>query len=335
MEQIQPWFYEAFQCVAQACSDTCCAGWEIYVDPAALERYQADDSAFGLYRQSKLSMGQDGPMFALDGQGRCPFLTEEHLCTMILQDGEGSLCHICTHHPRFYKVYGPYDERGIGLCCPEGSRLLLSQPLRFQRCHQPGSVAPDPMAETVFELRGLLQEILLDRSLPYSERSQEALAVAGGAQCQLYGGQVVEHWGAKAQLWQWLLEEMMALEPIHQDWQEYLQRLQAQLPALLEAEPAFCQSDAYNQDQYGDVAAYLLYRHFPDVLEDGALVPRVAFALLSTLFVHLCYLNAWLEQGTLSPEDKVYHLKNWSKQVEYSQENTAQFLAACRALTLQ
>ena len=37
MKFIKPNFYDAFHCTAAACSDTCCAGWEIDVDPDTVE----------------------------------------------------------------------------------------------------------------------------------------------------------------------------------------------------------------------------------------------------------------------------------------------------------
>ena len=39
-----PHYYRKFQCTASACTDTCCAGWQIMIDDKSLEnikRYQA------------------------------------------------------------------------------------------------------------------------------------------------------------------------------------------------------------------------------------------------------------------------------------------------------
>lgn len=332
MDYIQPWFYDQFHCIAHLCNDTCCAGWEIYIDDASLANYRGDNSEFGLYRQSKIVETADGATFILAENKRCPFLNSQNLCTMILEDGASSLCHICTHHPRFYKEYGHYDEQGIGLCCPEGSRLLLSAPLHFQRRHVEAETPPDPVAETIFELRGLLQEILLDRELSFTDRCLEALQVARQAQSQLYGqtARQGEPLVTKETLYQTLLTQMMALEPINEEWQTYLEAMKAQLPRLLVREGDFCHSSACDPNQYGDISAYILYRHFPDALWDGEIVPRLTFAVLGALFVHLCYLSAWIKQETLTQEDKAVHLKNWSKQVEYSDENTQQFLLSCK-----
>ena len=41
-----PDYYEAFSCTADACEDTCCAGWQIVVDEEALERYRAEKGPY-------------------------------------------------------------------------------------------------------------------------------------------------------------------------------------------------------------------------------------------------------------------------------------------------
>ncbi len=65
------------------------------------------------------------PHFVLDAHENCPFLRNDGLCEMIIGLGEGSLCEICTEHPRFYHQYPGRMEVGLGLCCEEVVRLLL------------------------------------------------------------------------------------------------------------------------------------------------------------------------------------------------------------------
>ena len=33
-----PHYYNRFQCMAGSCPDTCCAGWEIAIDPKSLKK---------------------------------------------------------------------------------------------------------------------------------------------------------------------------------------------------------------------------------------------------------------------------------------------------------
>ena len=40
-----PDYYHEFTCVAGKCEDTCCAGWQIVADEAALEKYKNETGA--------------------------------------------------------------------------------------------------------------------------------------------------------------------------------------------------------------------------------------------------------------------------------------------------
>ena len=48
MLQIYPPFYKRFRCMASACPDSCCVGWEVVDDDAALEEAFRYDPAFSL-----------------------------------------------------------------------------------------------------------------------------------------------------------------------------------------------------------------------------------------------------------------------------------------------
>ena len=93
-----PDYYEAFSCTADACEDTCCAGWRIVVDEEALERYRAEKGPY----QKKLREAvcwRDGT-FRQDPLRRCKFLKKDNLCEMYQQLGADSLCKTCRTYPR-------------------------------------------------------------------------------------------------------------------------------------------------------------------------------------------------------------------------------------------
>lgn len=317
MKEIKPWFYDQFQCTAQHCSDTCCAGWAVMVDDESTQRYRQDTSPFGLHRQSKLVDTPDGAAFEMNEDGRCPFLTKDNLCQMIQAQGAASLCEICANHPRFFVDYGQYEEAGIGLCCEEGCRLLLSEPLHFG-LHTQGDNPEDTLADTLFQLRSTLQEIALDTTLPLSACISELRSLAHLAQCQLYGQTDEGH----PMTWEKLLEIMADMEPIDECWQVYLTRMTHALPTILQTMPAYMQSPAFPRQTYGNVLAYLLYRHFPYGYWDGAVLGRTQWAVSSLSFLHLCFCDYWHTYGDLPMGAQIELVKNWSKQVEYSDENT-------------
>ena len=40
MLYVVPDYYKEFQCIADQCEDTCCAGWQIVVDKRSLKKYK-------------------------------------------------------------------------------------------------------------------------------------------------------------------------------------------------------------------------------------------------------------------------------------------------------
>ena len=73
-----PEYYSRFRCIASKCRNTCCAGWEIDIDPESLSRYQRMMGEFG--SRVKRSISLDGtPHFILSDHERCPLLNQNNL----------------------------------------------------------------------------------------------------------------------------------------------------------------------------------------------------------------------------------------------------------------
>lgn len=184
-----PDYYDRFRCIASRCTDNCCIGWEIGIDPAALADYQSQPGAFGDRLRAAIQPG-DPPFFALTKSGRCPFLNEENLCDIYRQLGENHLCSICDQHPRFHNWFGAEKESGLGLSCEEAARLILfSAPPRLL-CRETLE-APDPDTELNPELLAGLRAvreaafaILAEPSLPLAHRLALLAAL----------GQDLQHW---------------------------------------------------------------------------------------------------------------------------------------------
>lgn len=132
MKYHKPSFFDQFKCIGSACTDTCCAGWEIEVDETTAQGYLAEKGAFGDRLRHEIG-SEPGEYFFKLKNNRCPFLNKENLCDIFINLGEDRLCDICREHPRFYNWFGDYTEVGLGLCCEEAERLLFSdsKPLTF------------------------------------------------------------------------------------------------------------------------------------------------------------------------------------------------------------
>jgi len=124
MYEVVPDYYYEFKCIAEKCKHTCCAGWEIDIDEKSLNRYKND-------RLDYICEGEY-PHFILDENERCPYLTENNLCRLIIENGEDYLCQICTDHPRFRNYWETITETGLGLCCEAAAELILLRKQPFK-----------------------------------------------------------------------------------------------------------------------------------------------------------------------------------------------------------
>ena len=84
-----PSYYKKFSCIADACPDTCCAGWQIVIDETSLDKYEELSGPFG--NRIRNSIDWDEEIFFQYGS-RCAFLNEEDLCDIQKELGESYLC---------------------------------------------------------------------------------------------------------------------------------------------------------------------------------------------------------------------------------------------------
>lgn len=124
MKHIVPDYYNKFSCIGDKCKHNCCIGWEISIDSVTYDMYKEIKGEFG----EKLNFGIDhqSSCFKLDEKERCVFLNNRGLCSIICNLGEDYLCDICNDHPRFRNFFQDREEIGLGLCCEEACRIILS-----------------------------------------------------------------------------------------------------------------------------------------------------------------------------------------------------------------
>ena len=59
MRYLKPHYYDKFVCTAGDCPDTCCAGWQIVIDEASLERYGNEKSEFGTRLRNSIDWDEE------------------------------------------------------------------------------------------------------------------------------------------------------------------------------------------------------------------------------------------------------------------------------------
>jgi len=170
-----PDYYDEFQCLAGQCPDTCCGLWNIVVDPEAKSRYDAMEGSLGDRLRAAMTV-VDGEDCIVPVEGRCPMLTEDNLCAIILEKGGEFLCTTCSEHPRFTEIYGGLQEVALALSCPKAADLLLDreEPLTFRTSTDETPPEPNDLDPDLFRVLMTSREtaiaIAQDRDCTISDR---------------------------------------------------------------------------------------------------------------------------------------------------------------------
>ncbi len=125
MLYVRPNYYDKFQCVADRCEATCCAGWQIVIDEASLARYQSEAGEYGESLRERIDWKES--VFKQTFGKRCAFLKENNLCEMYERLGEESLSFTCANYPRHIEEFENLREITLTVSCPEVARILLEQ----------------------------------------------------------------------------------------------------------------------------------------------------------------------------------------------------------------
>lgn len=313
--------FEGFRCIAGACKDSCCIGWEIDVDEDSFQRFQAVEGDFGERLRASIETDPDGGHHYILKEGdRCPFLNEKGLCEQILHCGEDILCEICAQHPRFFRMVGDTQEWGVGLACPEAARLLLS----WEKVGLTESVTTlnDPFLDYLLDVRDLLLGIAQKEELSLYQRLGLLLDTAENVQEQMDWGEcdsegiLPENPSAVVCAGQgrgWL-DRLTELEPIDGEWSQALEDA-VEAARLMDEIPLEITEQTWI---YENFLIYLLFRYVLKAYDDRDLFYWVRACVWSVLTAELLALGRWRRNGgQLSTADWADVFRILSKEVEY------------------
>ena len=119
--------YNDFECIADACPNTCCAGWRIIIDKKTYQKMVDNEDKLGVPVQDWILEKENTYNVKLENDGRCPMLKENDLCKVVLALGPSYLSHTCTSYPRIYRQYGNVIEGHLTSSCPHVIDMLMSK----------------------------------------------------------------------------------------------------------------------------------------------------------------------------------------------------------------
>ena len=158
-----------FKCIGSHCEDTCCIGWEVYIDHDTYRKYrritdpelrQELDSC--IKRNRSQAGEQNYALIKMDPGKACPLMNEESLCRIQLRLGEEFLSDICATYPRIVNLVNNVLERSATMSCPEAARLALLNPEEMEF---------DELAESV-ETRNIISRQIDTHGLAVAKKAE-------------------------------------------------------------------------------------------------------------------------------------------------------------------
>lgn len=325
MKNIYPSYFKKFRCIADKCPDTCCAGWEIVVDPLSERRYREEAAPIGGKLRSVMTVDGDGDTVFRSEGGRCPFLLGSGLCELYCELGERALCRTCERFPRFECVLGARREAGLSLSCPEAARLIFEDdsPAEFVTEQTDEPAEPNSIDPTVYFILSKAQktaiELLSDRKISVPLRVRNFLLMCADTQAQISGGspecvhEPKNKERSARESTQKIFADLRSLERLDPRWDG----------ALAAGEAAGFRPVPEADCEYEKLMIYLVFRYFMTAAFDGRL--PVKAKLFAAEFIAAVGIQAGLECASRS--ERVTVLQRFSKELEHSEENLGRLCA--------
>lgn len=354
MKLIYPDFYKRFRCLAGDCPDTCCAQWEVVIDEDTLETYNALSDELGArIRATITELGGDLCFATVDG--RCPHLTEDKLCALLLATNgdETILCKTCREHPRFFEEYGDTREVTLSLSCPAAARLLLEReaPITFltetaAEPSEPLCGADAALDQALRRARDTALALLQNRLRPVGDRLALLLLLGTQVQRLVDDGRLYRLPRLLNRFERTNEQERMLLRlrrlrkrdaSFFPAWLllSNMEHLTGDFPALAARTPRTVLPHHSFDREYAieleHLAVYFLFRWFRKALNDDAVLARAGECVFHVLAIR----QLWLASGRNSHEDFLTLCGLYSKEVEHSEDNLAMLHRALKRGTLR
>ncbi len=330
-----PNYYKKFSCIADKCPDTCCAGWEIVVDPESLSNYEHLDGGYAEKIRALISVDPDGDNIFTSADNRCPFLLDSGLCEMYIELGHDSLCRTCRLFPRHVTYFGARKETGISLSCPEAARIIMENPepifFETEEIHtdiMPTAIDPS-LYFTLIEARKTAINILQNRKFTIESRIIAFLKLSEEIQLLIRKNKFSEakeicgkdflglnykigsHSTAKRTASKYF-RDFKSLEMLDKSWKIKLDKAENSIP---EKSPDF-------EWEYEHLIIYFIFRYFMAAVFDGDLLSKSKFAAVSYIII-----SRLQTENINNKTARITVMQKYSKEVEHSQLNMDKILS--------
>lgn len=343
MQYTVPHYYRQFECIADKCPDTCCAGWQIVIDRKSLKKYRRTKGALGSRLHNEVDW-KEGVFRQY--KGRCAFLNDENLCDLYLEGGKEMGCRTCRTYPRHIEEFEGLKEISLSMSCPAAAHIILGCKEKVRFLTKEVCLAREEVYEEfdyflftkLMDARELVFHILQDRNIKIKIRMAMVLAFAHDFQQRIeksalfdaeplierYRGKDAARWfGHKLDI----LEEdaeseqkrygvlerafgvFYGMEILQSDWRDYLGYIKEVLfGSANTAYKAECRLPKEWRKEYEIVweqlLIYFVQTYFCGAVYDGDAYGKMKFALLGTLLVREMAKVTWWKDRKEASEDE-------------------------------
>lgn len=357
---VYPDYYRQFSCIAGDCEDTCCAGWEIVIDPKSQQRYrQSKVMKKRLLRDINWRKGT----FRQCRDGRCAFLREDGLCALYRGLGSDALCRTCHSYPRHTEEFENVREVTLSVSCPEVARILMNrtQPVHFLETEDAREEQYEEfdyfLYECLCDARAAMLDILQNRSLDIDVRLLLVLGIAHDLERRYRNGclfetddvlhraqsgimmpkvmQHLEHHRADNShnyaLAKRNFYRLCDLERLRDDWDQLLIETQMLIyvqgavgyARVHEEFAQWCGTQYPQLDiQLEQLAVYFISTYFVGAVYDGRIYNKADTAVAYLALLYDLFIARWLKnERDLNTEDVIELVYRFSREIEHSDPN--------------
>ena len=338
MKLRMPKYYKKFKCIADKCKDSCCsAGWEIDIDDETAKLYDSVSGVFGEKLRKSIDNSSENRHFILDNHNNCPFL-KNGLCEIYTELGEHSLCKICAEHPRYYEWFNGLKEGGIGLCCEEAARIILSYDKKFTTFDvNIDEENSDDYDEDLFvflnNARNKIIEHLEDKSISFNKRIRNVIWYGNVLQQDidfdlLDDEEIVDVTASYSSNLIDIFDYLCGLELNDKNWAEYLKNCSkvysANYARLSEFEAKHPEVNNYLKN----IAIYFIWRYLLKGCFDEDVLSKIKLMGVSIAVIRAMIFCKWFDHNSVKLEDCVDIVKKYSEEIEYCEDNLLDFYKA-------
>lgn len=340
-----PLYYKEFHCIADKCKDSCCsAGWEIDIDEKTSEFYKKVNGSFG--NKLRKNISNSSPChFILDKYNNCPFLNNKKLCDIYTNLGEEHLCQICKDHPRYYEWFykDGIKEAGIGLCCEEAARIILSDNMAFkfleEECTEDdnnNSFEKDDLGydsevyEYIFVARNKIFSYLDNCDIPLTSKLRNILWYGHTLQQDIDYNlfddeEIIDVSVNNKSSLATIVDYFSTLEPNDFSWPYYLKKCEKSEADFCEHLQEFEAKNPAVEKYLKNIASYFIWRYFIKGLFDYDVLSKVKLMYTCVLVLKYLFFCKWFQDKTLTLDDCIEIVKKFSEEVEYCEDNLFKF----------